>query len=529
MLRLPRNKLSRLQIRPFREEEQTLAEGRVNGGIVTTIDAADIANNQFVDLKNVFVRFDKTTRRYGSIPFVPASPDAVKVLSVTPWERFSGVVNIIRLTQSSVYLGGSAAWTVVAGALTGGPNDRFNTVIANDRAFFANNGADYIQEINPGAFTFARAGNAPKYKYLAAFNNRLIGANLAPNVPIQIGWSADYVFDEWNPAVNLSAGSVSLIDSPSDYSDSIQGIFGFTDVALILRTRSIWAMSKQPIATQPFNFYIIAPGIGCDSPYTAVAIKNGIAWFDYRSGNAYRYSIGMTEPEMISMEVGKAILAQVNNVSTLFASYNTVEDEYTICIPSDTSTLVKAWTYNFRTKAWWYEEYTNLSALSNIDYKSTTILIDDLLGTIASLTGTISNLGSNNPVASRIYSFTNGAMLAQAKTKDTDNNAAYTTVITSKIYYVPRHDGYIANLRIEYMPMLVGSFTVAYSRDGGLTWTDYKTVTWMNSDANKRKLVNFKKHLKCSQYSWRITSTSGLFDILEYEVWAVGGAESRSR
>lgn len=532
MLRLPRNKISGMRLATFREQEETIEEGRVNGGMVTSIDAADIENNQFMDLKNVYVRYDRTSRRYGNVAFTPTSPDANKVLSITPYERFNGLVNVLRLTPPTVYIGTTVAWSAVAGTLAGGANDRFSVTLANDRAFFSNNGVDFIQEVNPTALTFARAGNAPRYKYLTSFNNRLVAANsvdaTTPN-PVQIGWSGDLNFTEWDAAVDLSAGSTPLIDSPTDYTDTIQGIFGFTDIALVLRSRSLWGMSKQPIATQPFNFFVIAPGIGCDSPYTAVSIRNGIAWFDYRSGNVYAYTIGMTEPTPIGVPVDKTILAQLNNVNTAYASYNTIDDEYTLCIPSDSTTLVKMWTYNFRTKAWWYEEATNLSTLANIDYQSNTVVIDALLGTIDSLVGTIDSLGATNPVASRIYGYTTGAMSIQSKTTDTDSGTAYTTSMVSKIYYTPRRDGYITTLRVEYMPLVAGSFIAYYSKDGGITWTAYKTVTWVNGDANKRKMATFRKHLKCSQYSWKIESTSGLFEIIEYEIFAVVGGESKQR
>ena len=533
MLRTPRNQNSGQRAGRYREEEQTILEARINGGMVTSIDQADIENNQFAELKNVTVRYDKTSRRFGSATFTPAAPDANKILLLTPFARFSGVVSLNRLTASSVYSGTSTLWNAVVGVLSGGTNDRFSTAIANDRFFFANNGADYIQELNPTALTHARAGNAPKYRYITTFNNRIIGANLADAVSpnsVQIGWSGDLAFTEWDPLVDLSAGSTPLVDSPTGYADPITGIFGFTETGLLLRERSLYGISKQPIATSPFNFFAIAPSIGCDCPYSAVSIRNGIAWFDLRTGSVYSYTIGTPEPQQIGFPVEKTIVDQVANTATVFASYNTVHDEYTLCLPSETSTLVRMWTYNFRTKAWSYDEQSNISALSNIDYNSSTLVIDDLVGTIDSLTGMIDALSNNIAIASRFYGKTNGVITIENVLEDDDAGMAYTTSIVSKTFQIPRRLGYVNRLRIEYTPRLAGAFTAYYSKDGGLTWNTYKTITWDSDDVGSRKLATFNKHLKCDQYTWKIESASGLFDLLEYEVHAItGAADSRTR
>lgn len=532
MIRFPKNEYSNLRVPGFREEEETIQEARINGGMVTTIDSADLENSQFSDLKNVYVRNDRVSRRYGNNTFTPVAPDTNKVLHITPFERFSGTVAIIRMAASTIYSGTVTTWNAVVGVLSGGANDRFNTTTVNDRFFFSNNGADYIQELNPSALTFARAGNAPKYRYLTAFNNRLIGANLSdttPN-PIQVGWSGDLNFAEWDAATDISAGFNLLIDSPTDYSDDITGIFGFAEFALVLRERSLWGMSKQPVATSPFNFFVISPGLGCDSPNSAVSIRNGIAWFDFRTGSVYIYTNGTPEVTNIGRPIESTLLSQITSVATIFASYNTVDDEYILCLPSETSTLVKMWTYNFRTQAWAYEEISDVSALANIDYSTSTLVIEDLVGTIEALTGTIEALSNTIAIASRFYGKTNGDILIQNKSVDTDAAVAYTTSLTSKTFYIPRYNGYVSQLRIEYIPRLAGSFTTSFTKDGGITWTTYKTVTWVNGDIGKRKLATFKRHLRCAQYNWKLESTGGLFELIEYEISiTTSRAETRSR
>src|SRR6266498_3892139 len=150
------------------EQPKTFAEARVNGGMVTSIDPADLENSQLVIAKNSSVRFDRITRRLGTKLFVPAKPDSLKVLNFFAFSRFDGSVNLVRFTPTTVNRATTLAWIPIVGTLTGGVNDRFSIAVLNDRLFFAN-GIDEVQELNVSANTFADAGNAPKYKYITGF------------------------------------------------------------------------------------------------------------------------------------------------------------------------------------------------------------------------------------------------------------------------------------------------------------------------------------------------------------------------
>lgn len=510
------------------EAMKPFVEARVNGGMITSIDSADIETNQFALVKNFYVRYDKTFRRYGMRLFTPAKPDSNKIMNIVAMKRFNGTVNFIRHSPSSTHLGTSTTWTLLAPAiaLTGEAEDRFSTATLNDRYFFTN-GIDPIQEINFTGSSHAIAGNAPAYKYITGFFNRIVGARRIAS-PIEVGWSGDNNLTEFNPAVDLSAGSTPLIDSPSDAADFITGLFGFANVMLVLRERSVWQAVKVPSASSPFNFFTVISGLGCDSPDTAVIIPNGIAWFDFRTGSIYAYRLGEQTPVPIGRSVEKDIVKSITDLTTIFASYNTVYDEYTLVVPSVTSTIRKLWTYNFRTQAWWYEETDNISALANLDYLSSSLMIEDLPGYIEALVGTIESLTANVASASRFYGKLDGDINVQDTSTTTDVGAVYTAELVSKTFTMALYDEYIAMLRIEYVPQLAGSFDVYFSKDAGLTYTLYKTVSFATIDLGKRKLATFKKNIKCRTYNWRIVSTSGLFDLLEYEGHLYEGAFSKA-
>ena len=532
MIRFPQNSTSGLRLTgSANEEEDVLAEARINGGMVTSIDEVDLENNQFVAVNHATVRYDKTSRQYGTELLTPTKPDSNRVLHLVTYERFGGDVSLIRFTPSTVYEHSSSAWTAQVGVLSGAESDRFRTAIINNRLFFANNGADVIQELDVTANTFAALGNAPRYKFIIGFNNRVVGANLvgSPGSTIQIGWSGNLNFGVWDTASDPSAGSVSLIDTNSDLSDNISGLFGFTDSALMLRERSLWGITKQPVASNPFNFFPIFPGIGCDSPYSAVAIHNGIAWFDIRSGTVYAFKVGDKEPTPIGRPIEKSLLAQVVTAGTVYGTYNPLHDEYSVCVP-DSSTGVRIWTFNFRSKAWAYEERTDLSCIATIDYASQELTIDQLSGMINDLTGTIDELGISIELASRLYGYDNGEIRVENNLSDLDNGSPYTMEIRSKNWRAPVKKFYVQKLAIEYIPRLEGSFTLAYSKDGGANFTNYKTITFDNDDAGIRKLVTCTKHLQCNQFQWKLTSTDGLFDLMSYEITRVpANAPQRQR
>lgn len=525
MLRFPRNKFSGMlgSILPrTQEEDQVIAEARINGGMVTLVDAADIANNQFQEVCNFVVRDDQTSRRYGSLAYSPAKPNANKILLIAPYKQFDEDQVLVRFTASTIHISDGTAWTAMAGVLTGGPNDRFRFTIANDRFFFANNGVDEIQELDIGAGTFAQAGNAPRYKYITSFNNRILGAHLQDAITptaIEVGWSGNLNYTEWDSTVDKSAGNVSLVDSPTDYSDNITGIFGFTETALLLRERSLWGINKQPIASNPFVFSVIAPAIGCDCPFSATTVKNGICWYDYRTNCVYVYKLGMTEPEEIGSPVSPDIHASITDKETLFGSYNPIEDEYTLGVPSSTSSITVLWTYNFRAKAWYRETQTNISALATVDYSSGEILIDDLSGTIDELIGLINDLGRSTEVPSRMYGNTTGDILLESDVADQDNSVDYTSQLISKVYTLPKNATYYQYIQIKFIPQLEGSFSLYYSKDNG-SWQLYKTVTWDNTQIGLRKRVDFKKHVRSGEYSWKLETTAGLFDLIQYHIVA---------
>jgi len=503
------------QIQMPGEREIPFVEARVNGGLVTQIDSADIANNQFVQVKNFDVRDDRTSRRYGTALYTPVKPNSSAILLVEYIKEFTGATKILRFSVNSVHKmdWGGAAWTALTGpAFAANDTVRIKLLRLANRTFFTD-GIIPIQEINLTANTYAAAGTAPKARYIAGFFNRLVCAyytDAAAINPIQIGWSGDNNFSVFDPLVDYSSGFTYLAESPSDYSDFIMGLVPLANSMIVLKEKSIWLATKQPSASNPFNFFTVLPGIGCDSPETVQKIPNGCVWYDSRNGTVFRYTVGTNEAENIGQQIAKTLLTEIVDPNHCTSTYDPTNEEYSLILPAygpwPRAGITKVWKYNFRNKSWSYDEIDDVTSINYIEDVN---------------------------VRKRIYGQYDGDLLVDdftlyvPPTYDTDNGVTYTSVLVSKTYEFPTDDTYIHSLRLEYIPRLAGSFIVAFSKNNGITWTNYKTVTFVAGDVGKRMVERFVKHIKTRQYTWKITSTSGLFDLIQYAGRAFTGAISK--
>lgn len=517
---------------------EKFAEARINAGMITMIDPADIPTGALQLAKNATVRFDRTSRRAGSSLLTPVKPDANPVLRLAYIKKQDGSPYTLRMTPVQAHILSGGGWTPVVHtpALTGSIRDRFNTADILDTFAFTNNGADPIQTIDLVAATGVPLGNAPRYRYLTGFYNRAVGFARKDASEVEVGWSADGNPLQWDPLVDNTAGSSPILESPADLSDFIKGGFSFTNVMIILREKSVWLATKQPIPQNPFYFYAAVPGVGCDCPFSAQIVGVGaIAWIDRRTGTVYAYSPG-SQPEPIGRPIEKTILNNVDDPDTVFAAYAPIPNEYTIFIPGVGSNFVQGWTYNFRGKTWAYNEYYGLTGAddSELAVAGTTIdqlgdvAIDDLQGTIDSLSPT------STIITARSYGRNDGTIMLEDENADQDAphtdyplGVSFDTVLVSKVFTMPEDDIYIAKIVIEYQANRGGQFKLEYSKNGGATddsWKVAKTVT--PQVLGQPRLLILRRCIKARRFAWRLTTQAGNFEILSFEVHVYPSGQS---
>lgn len=525
-------------------QEKILAVHTITKGMYSDIDPAMVPDEGLVLAKNSVVRSDKISRRPGNSVFYPLAPDANRILRLLDFVRNNGDTNLVRHTKNSIYYCTSIVWVQCIGpALGGTDSDLVNSVVIDDRYFATNNGVNPIVEVDVVTNSYTFLGNSPNYKKVTGFFNRVIGANLGGPTPdpYEIGWSGDLDYTEWDPLVNISAGSVRLIDSSEDVSDFISDIFGFDAVLIVLRQKSIWMATKQPSASNPFNFFAKIPGIGCTCPNGTAKFPSGIIFPDIRTKSIYTFTID-GQIQDIGQPIRKALMSAMSNPELVFGSYNPTEAEYSLCIPNEITFITQEWKYNFRQQAWTYNEVPIVSAMTDVNTIVGTRTIADLEGTIADLLGTIADLSSSlTIVPRRLYGRFDGQIAIETDgqvfdsgfsetgygfdygfdyggTATIDSTQAFSTVLQSKVYKNPGFNLYISALNLEVFCRNTGSFILAFSRDGGITFTDVKTFTITSALINKVFQLKYKKLTTCRRFAWRLTNTDIDFDLYSEEI-----------
>lgn len=517
---------SLVQRLPMHQEAPTLiVESRLNGGMNTYVDAADLPNFQVQLARNCEIRADKIQRRPGLEDLGITKPNSDPVLLYTAFKRFDGTTIFLRFTRNKVHRQGLSSWTEITSgvpfSITDTTRIRFTTL--NDRFFFSVGNKD-VQEINFTANTYADLGDAGSYKYITGFFNRLVGANLfavsTPN-PTLVAWSGDLNFGVWNPATDISAGSTPLLEAATDFADPITGLFGFASVMLILRERSLWTATKRPVASNPFQFQASFPYAGCDTPSSATQKRNGIVWYDNRSNQIYDYTIGQA-PREIGNPIKDLLPSRITSLDSIVGAYDAVRDRYHLLIPSETSTTSYEYVFDFGTESWVENEHTNAVYVSSVAGGLSPLVIDELSGTIDALVGTIEDLENNTIIPTRLfYGQSNGDVLVSNSGLTEDNGTPYTTTIVSKLYTAGNDELSVRRLSFRYIPTRIGTFSVYYSVDNGITWELYETTTLTTMDIGKRKRILCTKQARTPEFCWKVEMETSSIQLLEYTLDAL--------
>lgn len=510
---------------PQLPERQKLAESRVNKGLITSIHAADIDPAALTAAINARCRYDLTTRRFGRVLLTPVKPNANKVLELALFKANDAATHLFRFTRNSIHERGVGVWVAYAvgagGSITGGDTDRFQMVVFLNKPFFAN-GVDKVQYLDAALTQYIQAGvNAPKVRYLTGFANRLVGGYRTDqaNGPVSVVWSADGDTTKWpdDAPADVSSGQSPLVESPSDLADFITGVFGFTNVLLVSREKSIWLATKQPIASAPFNFYTAVPGVGSDCPYGIFVIPGGLAFVDTLSSTVWAYSIS-GGIERIGEPIEQDLIKAINDPHDVFGSYDSIMAEGSWAVPIAGTTMFRVWTFNFRTKAWVYDEVDGLSVISDIDSPFvSTLTFDQLAGTFDGLTGTFDQLVNTQAAGrpTRYYGYTNGEILQEDPSAVADNGVAYTMDLQSKEFVTPGTDLYFAEIRVEFLSKNEGTLSLYYTRDHGKTWILAKSVALVPDVTG---LLRYTRLIRSRTLRWRLTASDGLPSILSYEI-----------
>jgi hypothetical protein len=294
---------------------------------------------------------------------------------------------------------------------------------------------------------------------------------------------------------------------------------------LILRERSLWTATKRPVASNPFLFQAAFNYVGCDCPGSATQTKNGITWFDRRTGQVYNYVVG-GRPQEIGDPVKNEILAAVTSNDLVWGSYDMTNDTYILTVPSSASTSSRIFFYNFSTQSWSYEDVEGAYGYYPVDGGASRITYGQITGTYGQLTAANANYGvigllAESPPKNHI-GYTNGDIRSE---EDVDSGSS-PFIFASKIYRNPENDIEVSRLMLLIRPIRSGNIIVEFRKNGREAWNAWKTFSFITGLDRIRLYAT--KLIRANEFQWRIRSTAGQFHLMEYKLEASSTSQDKN-
>lgn len=537
--------MARIKAKPVRDapprfqKEEILPEESKNFllGLVTDVDPAKIPNEALTSVFNMCYRRGMLLRRNG-LTLHSTKPDSSKILNLYGVEDPTSGAALLRFTSNKIYRYTNTGWTDVTpsaiAANSGGVYDYFSFTVGDSRPFFAN-GVDPIREIDLTLDVYKALGNAPSYKYITTAFNRLIGANAD-----EVGWSGDLNYEEWDPLVDLSAGSTPIVESPSDVNDDITGLFSQSNNLIVPRQRSLWIGSAQASATNPFKFRSAITGIGADCPRAIKLTRHGLIWFNLQNLAVYVWNFSQFDPD--GSDIAAPIRTNLrnaiaSNIEDIWATFSWSRNEFSLHSYSDVTSKTTVWTYSFTYKNWTKSEFNSICESQDLAIDGSSVEIDMLTGTIDDLSGTIEALAGISSGANRLMADINGELYIQKEYEGltnqsaditlTDNGTSFTSEVESKIYESVTNDTFINAHSITLIPYSVGSVSFSYSKDDGQTFSTPKVITFVTADLNKGHKIVKRKAIKADRFLWKIESSDCMFALTSASVKSIQINERR--
>jgi len=329
--------------------------------------------------------------------------------------------------------------------------------------------------------------------------------------------------------VLLGSGYEDLISTPGGQLDQQRGVWPITDtIALCVRSKSVWQMMATGNFDAPFVFARLYDSIGSDAPASIVALPSAIVGLF--NDNVYIMSHQMLQPiGDVQMQDGRCIgvrdviLSETTNPAGAIGMFDPITRNYWL------TNQTYVYRYSILDQGWTRHQYPyavrhimqTKSAISGLSIAQLSGTIASLVGTIADLVGTVA-LSGNYFVS--LVSGT-GYVIHEDPTATNDADGEAGTV-SSDISIATGAIMFASSLRRNQIVQVQLECTVDYeqdlllelSRDGGVSWETYSTVTALTG-ANV--ILPFRHTVDSRLISLRLSSTV-LGQLTIVGLWALG-------
>lgn len=493
-------------------------------GMITGTPRAKRPPGSALSIINGRVREDWVGRR-GGYPNYITKPDSNDVMRYVSFHGEQNANQIVRVSKGGIH---QAATTAAWVSMTGTPYSLFQRT---DHAqllgnLYLANPEKKILKLDFSDNSYEEADTAaPVCRYITAFGDRLIAAYVySPTdgvLPFGLQWSINSDPRDW---LGVGSGSENLIQSPSDTGDEITGIFGFSNIAVIFRERSIWHIGRQPFALAPFKFDAIITNQGCDMPWSIARLSDeegrftGFVYGDSRTNGIFSYTPGSRPVRLPgSTNIEDQLFTGLTDPSTVVGAFDPKYQEYHFGYPSaapPTTDLAVFRVLSLKNNSIVTDDGPACTSIDTVTDVGSSVMIDDLTGTIDSLTGVIDDLGGVfkfNPIV--IKADTAG----QSVKEDMGTTGSHTFTWESQDLVGISRRRLLKVMTMAMSASSSGNVILQWSANGS-TWTTLKTI----ADASSLVQIGFKPQggvgaMKTAIH-WRVTALAADFKMTEW--WA---------
>lgn len=207
---------------------------------------------------------------------------------------------------------------------------------------------------------------SPVARYITTFGERVVVASIYENgilLPNTVQWSANSDGFDWD---SETAGQEHLIQGTRGFGNHITGVFGFEEQMIVLRMNSIWVAARRASGIAPFSFREHSVGSGCDLPYSAVEVKDGVMFADRRTRGVYMYSPGSL-PIRVSKRVDlPELFTDLEDPIWVEGGYDPFREEYLLGITTvDDKKFVldKLWIFSMNNGTWCKDDSPDITSI----------------------------------------------------------------------------------------------------------------------------------------------------------------------
>jgi len=495
----------------------------VTQGMVKNLPRDQVPAGSAREIINGRIRDDWCGRREGTAE-VGSKPDSNKVIGVFSIVLEGGERLVCRVSQSTFHVWSGSAWT--AYTVTGGFKGSATRVSAAQlfgKMYISFDINDGLWEVDFNSKTLTQVSEAPGGKFAITFAERILLGNIfisgEGHKPNAVAWSANSDPQDWD---GESAGQEDLI--ADSLGNQIFGLEALANLAVIVRRRSLVHVTRQPFAIAPFRFDTIITGVGSDLPYTTVGIPGGVIFADSRTQDVYLYRPG-SFPQSLTQgarHVHGLLFEDLAQAVHSQAAWDPYEGEYHLGLvwTTDNELITRRWICKLHRgqPVWSYDDSPTISCIGSVLPPTDGTTIDELSGTINTLSGSIDGLSSRTIPQPRIHA---GVSTGEVIEFSYDNDDEWDATEFDFTFSSPNVGSQevrrtMKDLEVNCEIPTSGSVTVEQSKDES-TWTNTKTESRIGSSGFQKVRLP-RTPITGNDLFWRIVTNAPGFKI--YNWWA---------